>query len=69
MASAGTEELGCTYRGSRRKLKAAILESTVVKVRKVWGAGRMALECQRPRPAKPGSEAEFLRLADEVAKR
>ena len=46
MASADTEELRRTYWGSRRKLKAAILESTAVKVRKVWGAGRMALECQ-----------------------
>ena len=45
MASADTEELRRTYWGSRRKLKAAILESTAVKVRKVWGAGRMTLEC------------------------
>ena len=48
MASADAEELRRTYWGSRRRLKAAILESTAVKVRKVWGAGRMALECQRP---------------------
>ena len=48
MASADTEELRRTYRGSRRRLKAAILESTAVKVRKVWGAGRMTLECRRP---------------------
>jgi len=32
----------CTYRISRRKLKAAILESTAVKVRKVWWPGRNA---------------------------
>jgi hypothetical protein len=31
-----------TYRISRRKLKAAILESTAVKVRKVWWPGRNA---------------------------
>ena len=36
--------------GLPRKLKAAILESTAVKVRKVWGTGRMTVECQRPRP-------------------
>ena len=48
MASADTEELRRTYWGSRRRLKAAILESAVVKVRKVWGVGRMTLECQRP---------------------
>ena len=35
MASAGVEELRSTHRGSRRKLKAAILESTAAKVRKV----------------------------------
>jgi len=34
---------------SRRKLKAAILESTGVKVRKVWRPGRRILEGQRPR--------------------
>ena len=33
MASADTEELRRTYWGSRRRLKAAILESAVVKVR------------------------------------
>jgi len=43
MASADTEELRRTYRGSRRKLKAAILESTAAKVRKVWRLDRMTL--------------------------
>ncbi len=33
---------------SRRKLKAAIVESTAVKVRKVWRLGRRVLQCQRP---------------------
>jgi hypothetical protein len=33
---------------SRRMLKAAILESTTAKVRKVWRPGRKVLECQRP---------------------
>jgi hypothetical protein len=35
MANAGTEELGCTYWVFRRMLRAAILESAAVKVRKV----------------------------------
>jgi len=43
MASVDTEELRRTYRSSRRKLKAAILESTAVKVRKVWRLDRMTL--------------------------
>ena len=43
MASADAEELRRTYRGSRRKLMVAILESTVVKVRKVWRLDRMTL--------------------------
>src|SRR5260370_34486167 len=33
---------------SRRKLKAAILESRTAKARKVWNPGRMIHECQRP---------------------
>ena len=41
MASAGAEELRCTHRGSRRKLKTTILESTAAKVRKVWRSDRM----------------------------
>ena len=43
MASADTEELRRTCRGSRRKLMVAILESTAVKVRKVWRLDRMTL--------------------------
>ena len=34
--------------GSRRKLKAAILDSSTVKARKVCCSGRMILECQGP---------------------
>ena len=34
--------------GSRRKLKAAILDSSAVKARKVCCSGRMILECQGP---------------------
>jgi len=49
MTSAGAEEMGKSTRWvSRRKLKAAILESLAVKARKVWNPGRMILECQRP---------------------
>jgi hypothetical protein len=40
--------MGVHVPDSRRKLQAAILESTAVKVRKVWRPGRKVLECQRP---------------------
>jgi len=63
--------MGVHVPDSRRKLKTAILESTAVKVRKVWRPGRRILECQRLplSPAQLGNEAEVSRLADEVAKR
>ena len=38
----------CPHRISRRKLKAAILESQAAKARKVWKPDRRILECQRP---------------------
>ena len=40
--------MGVHVPDSRRKLKAAILESTAVKVRKVWRPGRKVLACPRP---------------------
>ena len=40
--------MGVHVPDSRRKLQAAILESTGVKVRKVWRPGRQVLACQRP---------------------
>jgi hypothetical protein len=40
--------MGVHVPDSRRKLKAAILESTVAEVRKVWRPGKRILECQRP---------------------
>ena len=63
--------MGVHVPDSRRKLQAAILERTAVKVRKVWRPGRRILACRRPflYPAMLGSEAEVFRLADEVAKR
>src|SRR5262245_36355844 len=63
--------MGVHVPDSRRKLQTAILESTAVKVRKVWRPGRRILECQRLplEPGMPGNEAEASRLADEVAKR
>ena len=39
--------MGVHVPDSRRKLQTAILESTAVKVRKVWRPGRRILECQR----------------------
>src|SRR5262244_4229539 len=39
--------MGAHAPDSRRKLQAAILESTAVKVRNVWRPGRRILECQR----------------------
>ena len=39
--------MGVHVPDSRRKLQAAILESTVAEVRKVWRPGRRTLECQR----------------------
>ena len=63
--------MGVHVPDSRRKLQAAILESTAVKVRKVWRPGRRILECQRPPhfPAWLVIAVEVFRLADEVAKR
>jgi len=40
--------MGVHVPDSRRKLQAAILDSTVAEVRKVWRPGRRTLECQRP---------------------
>ena len=39
--------MGVHVPDSQRKLQAAILESTVAEVRKVWRPGRRTLECQR----------------------
>ena len=39
--------MGVHVPDSRRKLQAAILDSTVAEVRKVWRPGRRTLECQR----------------------
>src|SRR2546425_9353456 len=63
--------MGAHVPDSRWKRKAAILESPVAEVRKVWRPGRRTLTCQRLSlsPAELGNEAEVSRRADEVAKR
>jgi hypothetical protein len=63
--------MGAHVPDSRRKLQAAILESPVAEVRKVWRPGRRTLAGHRRSlsPAELGNEAEVARLAEEVAKR
>ena len=43
MAGAGAEELGYARNGAPGVVKAAMVESAAVKVRKVWGSDRMIL--------------------------